>query len=374
MSTTRGTVQVKRLRQALRGFREGHQRGLRRGTTSLAPVPFPEVDLGRVSNPVPSLLAASEFDQADRQFVASGAVRRSLVSARGHAVVHALIRNQRPAHVVEIGTYHGGMTETMAQAVWANGGGTVHTVSPFDSDAFLPVYRAWPRELQQVVQFYPMDSMTFFMELDRRNIHPDLVVVDGNHDYAFALFDILCAAHRLTPGGFIIVSECSQAGPFFAVEDFLRGHPDWIDCADARPTTRDVTKSFDPARDHVDGTGFVILRAPLTFRLAKDRPRTFGELAWTKPEVRGLAVSLDGRQGRGSLHVQCILRGFGGGQPPAQEIIAASQEIEPGTRDIEVTLPQGAGMEPPRERYSIESWLIWTGRGPLCLAGVPSPF
>lgn len=336
-------------------------------------IPYPKVDLDRISNPIPAILAAAEFKQADHYFTKSPAMRRSLVSARSHIVIHALMRNQRPTHAVEIGTYHGGTTETMVRAVHANGMGTVHTVGPFDAETFKPVYEQWPREFQQVVRFYPTDSMAFYMDVERQNIRLDLVFVDGNHDYEFALFDILCAARRLTPGGFIIVDNAAQVGPYFAARDFMASHPDWIDCTGS-PGPHDRTKAFDPGRAHVAGTDFIILRAPLSHRLADDRPRTFGEVNWNKPEVRGLALALDGQQGPGTLHVQCILRGFGGGRPPAEVIATASQAIDKGSRELEILFSQPATVESDRERFSIEPWLIWIGQGPVCLTGIPSPF
>ena len=335
-------------------------------------IPFPKVDLDRLSNPIPAILAAPEFGQADRYFVSSPSTKRSLVSARSHAVIHSLLRNQRPAHAVEIGTYRGGTTETMVRAVHANGAGTVHTVGPFDAATFKPVFEQWPREFQQAVRFYPVDSMAFYMDVERQKIRLDFVFVDGNHDYEFALFDILCAARRLTPGGFIVIDNVAQVGPFFAARDFKASHPDWIDCRGS-PSERDRTKAFDRGRTFVIGTDFIILRAPTNHRLNDDRPRTFGEVAWNKPEVRGLALALDGRQGPGTLHVQCILRGFGNGRHPVEVIAAASKSIEPGTRTMEISLPEPATVEPGRERYSIESWLVWIGQGPLCLTAIPSP-
>ena len=131
-------------------------------------IPFPRIDLDRVSNPVPAILASEEFLAADRYFIASAVNQRALVPSRTHALMHALVRNQRPAQIVEIGTYHGGTTEMLARAVTANGGGTVHTVGPFDQEAFLPVYDRWPAQLRETVRFYPTDSMAFFMEMDRQ--------------------------------------------------------------------------------------------------------------------------------------------------------------------------------------------------------------
>jgi predicted O-methyltransferase YrrM len=337
-------------------------------------IPYPQVDLARLSNPVPEIVAAPEYQAADAFFLQDPAAKRSLISARGQAIIYALIRNQRPAHVVEIGTYHGGTTETMARALHANGGGLVHTVSPFDPEAFTSIYLRWPSGLRRLVKFYPVDSMTFYMDIERQNFRPDFVFVDGNHDYEFALFDILCAARRLKPGGFLIANNACQAGPYFAVRDFLASHPDWIDCVAIEPQTRDRTRAFDPARGHLPGTDFIILRAPICYRLFDDRPWTLGEVVWPEHQVRGLKVLLDGRQCNGRLYAQYILRGFGDGLPPGQITGTAWSVVEGDMREINVSLTSPRTLDSHYDRCALEIWLIWMGQGPLCIEGGPVPY
>jgi predicted O-methyltransferase YrrM len=337
-------------------------------------IPYPKLDLEAIQNPIPTILASNEFNAADRYFVQSQFAKRSLVAARAHVVLYTLIRNQRPTNVVEIGTYRGGTTETMARAVHANGAGTVHTIGPFDAESFLPIYDRWPNELKQTTCFYPVDSMAFYMEMERQSIRPDLVFVDGNHDYEFALFDILCAARRLTPGGFIVVDDASQAGPYFAARDFTTRNPDWIDCSGSGMGPRDLTKAFDRARAHVPDSDLIILRAPRVHCVSDDRPRTFGELIWHTREVQGITLSTDGRNEPGTLHVQCILRGFGGTCSPAQVIAAGSSPIEPGMERVEIKFGPPGAVEPIYDRYTIETWLIWIGQGSLRLVQPPLPF
>ena len=79
------------------------------------------------------------------------------MSALSQALIYTVIRNQRPLHVVEIGTFRGGTTEVMSRAVLANGSGAVHTIGPFDSDHFPPVFAHRPPELRAPVTFYPIE-------------------------------------------------------------------------------------------------------------------------------------------------------------------------------------------------------------------------
>jgi hypothetical protein len=337
-------------------------------------VPYPEVDFDALPNPVPAIMAAPEFERTYRFFLESPVRERALVTTWGHAILHALIRNQRPAHVVEIGSYRGGTTEIMARAVLANGGGMVHTIGPFDSERFLPVYEQWPPEVRQAVRFYPMDSMAFYMQMGGQGLRPDLVFIDGNHDYEFALFDILCAARRLSPRGFIVIDDASQAGPYFAAIDFMASHPDWIACAGPSPLQHDRTKAFDWDRAHVRGADFMILRAPAHERLFDDRPKTLGEAAWKKPEARGLGLTLDGQQGPGTLHVQFILRGMADGQNPVQAVDTVARTIQPGMRDVVVLLDQPIALASPHDQRTLEISLVWIGQGALCLSRPPKAF
>jgi hypothetical protein len=262
----------------------------------------------------------------------------------------------------------------LARAVVANGGGAVHTVGPFDQEAFRPVYDGWSPQLREAVRFYPTDSMAFFMEMDRQRICPDMVFVDGDHSYEFVLFDLQCAARRLSPGGFLIADDSIQAGPFYAVQDFLAAHPDWINCSGADPLPHDRTLAFDRARMPVPDTSLIVLRAPKGYRLMDGRPRTFGEIAWARPDVHGVKLALDGRQGPGALHVQCVLGGFGNNQPPEQIMATGSTAIVPGERLAEISLSSPLVMRPPRDRHTLETWVIWLGHGPLDLDTPVTPF
>jgi predicted O-methyltransferase YrrM len=53
-----------------------------------------------------------------------------------------------------------------------------------------------------------------------------LVLVDGSHEYEFASFDIDAAPKRLERGGFIVIDNVSQAGPYCRDKGFPRaGRP-----------------------------------------------------------------------------------------------------------------------------------------------------
>jgi predicted O-methyltransferase YrrM len=231
----------------------------------LMDISCPMLDLDCGSNPVRAIMQAPEFAETKRFFAEGPSATRSLLTDVSQALLYSVIRNLRPEHVVEVGTYKAGTAEGLARAVQANGFGTVHTISPFDAERFAAISVNWPLELQHAVRYHCMDSMAFFMEADQKRIKPGVVLIDGNHDYEFASFDIQATAQRLLPGGFIFVDNVSQAGPYFAAKDFLSRHPDWTDCGEPSPD-RVETKAFFPGRSNVPFTDFLRAACPIRSR------------------------------------------------------------------------------------------------------------
>jgi predicted O-methyltransferase YrrM len=331
--------------------------------------PYPKIEINELANPIPAILIAREFGDTAAFFRDNPAAQRSLVSPISQGLLYTLVRNMRPNVVVEIGTYMGGTTEALCRALHANGQGMLYTVGPFDVPYFQPVFNAWPDELKTRVQFSAVNSMTLYMELEQKRIRPDLVFVDGNHDYEFALFDIQCAARRLMPRGFIVVDNVAQAGPFSAVTDFMKDHPDWLECRVTPPGPEQTYKSFDRNRTAIPYTDFAVLRGPAYHSIGL-RSTSFGEVPSQEQRVNGVRLSLAPDRGSGTLHVQCILRAFG--ETRIEEIVGDAQQIiDPNAEDVEILLDKPISAEGHFVRCAVEPWFIWTGDKPLALRTPP---
>jgi predicted O-methyltransferase YrrM len=334
-------------------------------------IPCPKVDLRGASDPIPAILAASEFPQTVKFFAGSPSAGRSLLSDVGQALLFSLVRNLRPAHVVEIGTYNGGTAEVLSRALHANGAGTLHTVSPHDAERFGTLFARWPEELRRHTLYYPVDSMMFFMQADEKQLRFDLVLVDGHHDYEFANFDIQAAARRLTPGGFIVIDNVAQAGPYRAAIEFLASNPGWRDCG-ARSGSRDATKAFDRDRTRIPETDLYILRAPPAC-LVDQKPVTFGSIDWEDRPLAGVRLALGKPRTPGTLHVQCILRAFSDAR--IDEVVAsASRTIDDGADVLEIAFERPLTVAGSFQRFLVESWLIWQGTTPLPLLSPPAAY
>jgi hypothetical protein len=211
----------------------------------------------------------------------------------------------------------------------------------------------------------------FFMQIDQERIRPDLVLVDGHHDYEFANFDIEASARRLTPGGFILIDNVSQAGPYRAAEDFLASHPGWRDCG-VTFALPDKTKAFDSNRSRIPYADFYVLRAPFAY-LIGEAPLTFGVLPWGEGQVRGLRLSLAEPRSVGTLHVQCILRAFS--EARIEEFVGQVSRVIDGAADqVDIAFEQPITAQGSFDQYLVEPWLIWQGDTPLPLAALPVPY
>src|SRR5262249_10172550 len=272
-------------------------------------IPEHRLDLNKPDDPIAAIMAAPEFGGTVAFFADNPAAARSLVPADAQALLYTVIRNLIPEHVFEIGTFKAGTSEAICRALHANGRGTLHTVDPFRPQYIATILRHWPPRLLRHLHVHPTHSMAFYKDMESRGIEPDLVFVDGNHDYEFALFDITRGARYLKRAGFIFVDNIAQPGPFFAARDFLAANPGWREhgCSTAGPKQ---AKAFDRARTTIKNTDFMVLRAPQAYIVGK-QPCNFGRSRWWSSRITGLRLELAGKSGSGTLHVQLVFRGFG---------------------------------------------------------------
>jgi hypothetical protein len=212
--------------------------------------------------------------------------------------------------------------------------------------------------------------MAFYKEMESRDIRPDIVFVDGNHDYEFAWFDIARGARYLSRGGFIVVDNVAQPGPFFAACDFLAANPEWREHGQSTEVY-DPRKAFDRARTTITNTDFMVLQAPPT-HMVSARPWNIGRVRWRSSSVNGLRLTLAQSSGAGTLHVQVVLRGFGA--VPAETQADACVELQSASGEINVQFDTPASLAGNFAYYTLEPWLIWRGNRNLQLADLPHPY
>jgi predicted O-methyltransferase YrrM len=159
---------------------------------------------------------------------------RSITEADEMATIALWVEAHRPALCLEIGTFFAGTSRVIAEALVAGGDhGRLLTIDPYGGHRVPDILAAWPAELRDRVEFRAVNSMTLFDDLETARTPKGgksplgMAFVDGNHNFEYALFDIVRAADFLAPGGAIVVDNMDQEGPRQAAARFLQWNPAW---------------------------------------------------------------------------------------------------------------------------------------------------
>jgi hypothetical protein len=205
--------------------------------------------------------------------------------------------------------------------------------------------------------------MEYFGNLTETGQRSELIFVDGNHDYEFALFDIESAARVAMPKGFIFVDNTSQAGPFLAAQDFVKRRPGWVETGGNSLDYPIIDAPFG-LRSPINATDFCVLRGPATTMITS-RPYTPGQLRWDHPSLDGIRIRVTGGP-PGKLHVQCVVRTFGNETALGEYQIGRSIEIQhTGEITVELALEHDEKADTEVVHTLIEPWFVWTGKEPL---------
>lgn len=148
------------------------------------------------------------------------------------ALMCALIEHLRADLVVEIGSLFGQTSRHMAESVARNNGKLI-TIDPYGGHRMPGIVEGWPEAVRAATEFRPVFSMELFARIEEKRFSVEgppkigVAYVDGNHNFEYALFDVMEAADNLVPGGAIVIDNLEQLGPRFAVQQFLRMNPAW---------------------------------------------------------------------------------------------------------------------------------------------------
>ena len=196
--------------------------------------------------------------------------KNCLTIGNARPIMYLLVCALKPENVLEIGTYYCGTSEIIARGLLENGKGILHTTDPFGEKRCQYILNSWPELLRKHVNFTPFNSMDFLLKIEDAGIRPDLVFIDGNHDFEFVSFDLNFSAKLLKPNGIIVLDNIEQPGPFWAGKEFLENNPEWIELGDVQAQFRNE-RPFDPTRSLIGGTNQMLIQAP-SFLALGNRP------------------------------------------------------------------------------------------------------
>jgi predicted O-methyltransferase YrrM len=345
--------------------------GLQAKVRAIEDIPCPTIE-GPHSDDLPSVIALDpRFQDTVRWFAQDPTHSRSLLSPDAQALLFAIVRNLKPEHVFEIGTFRAGTTEAIARAMYANAAGTVHTVDPFGMPQVPAILLRWPRKMRHHVRFYPIDSMAFHMEATRLNLISDLTFIDGHHDYEFVLFDLNAASRSIAPGGFVILDNYSQPGPYLAIKDFCASTLGWRHSGTDAPVR--PLRPFDRHRTAIVNTDFAVLKAPSDLFIGS-RPVAFGARPFSGRRIRGVRLARKSPLSSGTLSVQCILRGHAQATPVLELLGGATVKVNGVAGPLSIEFDPPLIAEGQLDTITAEAILVWKGPGSLVLIEPPEVF
>ena len=306
---------------------------------SLANLPIPSVSKDiKVATFISNIVGAPECQEVLKHV--RGYPPRSLTQPIFRALTYTLIRTLRPCSIIEIGTMFAGTAELFASALMANGHGMLTTIDPYGSSRAPPILDSWPKELRPFVEFRAINSMDMFTELVEKNRHPDIIFVDGNHQYEYALFDLLASARSIKREGIIIMDNYDLPGVVGACKTFEDANPAW------RPIRFSAHPSFGSRGDRMTLDGLYRFYVAPSAIPVNIHPLEFlsGNLA--ADGVRGFKLTLAEPSPGGRLHYQLYLRiypwNIGEGVGDIEEFSACGDvEIARGSKveNVQLSMP-----------------------------------
>ena len=124
---------------------------------------------------------------------------------------------RRPRFVIEIGMGYGASTLTILSALSSNGEGRLTSIDPYDGwpaareVALHQVARAGFSHLHEHRQESSFEALP---KLLAEGAKPDLVYIDGNHNFAYAFTDFFYSDKLLGPGGVVAFNDAGWRSVF----------------------------------------------------------------------------------------------------------------------------------------------------------------
>lgn len=148
------------------------------------------------------------------------------ISKLNSDALQGVVKERRPQLIVEIGMAYGVSTLSILAALQHNGQGRLISIDP---------YIGWPTgrliALHQVERAGAADlhshwqecSYTALPKMLQEGLKPDLLYIDGNHNFDYVFTDFFYADKLISVGGVIGFNDCGWR-PVYKVLRFLRAY------------------------------------------------------------------------------------------------------------------------------------------------------
>ena len=337
----------------------------------ISDIAFPRMDLAASKNPVAEIMAAPEFEATKAYFFDNPAAERSLISSQSQALLYSLIRNLRPDHVFEIGTYKAGTTEAICRALYANGKGIAHAVDPFRGEYIAAVLKLWPPELFRHVQLHAKDSMAFFGDMERQQHSPCAGVRRRQPRLRIRRLRYRLRRPRHHAGRLYCRRQCRPARAVLCGARLPRGQSGlvraWHRGDRLRPGQGLRPPPLYDYRNRFHGAARAgHARRRRTAVQPRAHPLEF-------PQSRQACASNSCRRRNrdGSRRRSCCAASARCRPKPPAKRASRSRRVR---RNCRLRSTQPAQVDGQFVYFTVEPWLIWHGAQPLQLLAAPEPF
>ncbi|MCH9634272.1 MAG: hypothetical protein S4CHLAM7_10180 [Chlamydiae bacterium] len=137
-------------------------------------------------------------------------------------MLYHLIKILKPKTSLEIGTYKGLTAFIIGSALSENEEGHLIKIDPYAEQNSSPkTISEFPNHISTRITQQPLSSALFFQHLLQHPMMFDFILIDGNHEFEFALFDLMCSARFINPNGIVVLDNIDQIRPRKATQEFL---------------------------------------------------------------------------------------------------------------------------------------------------------
>ena len=281
----------------------------------------------------------------------------SLLSWNSRAFLYHLVRSMKPDVIVEIGTYYAGTAEILTRALTENRNGHLYTTDPYGAERCPGIIRGWPKEIRKRVSFLPKNSMGLAETLRSQNIKPDIVFIDGCHDFEYVLFDALAMSKIMSRNGIMVLDNFDHPGVICASLEFLQLNPDWSELGSAA-TAFDSRKPFNSSssKSDVTDTDFIVLAAPDFESAGASAFYATGQIAFESEIVDAVQLQKLRGPAKGVLFSEVWLRGFGNGMPlECSATSKTSIEVNEAVSDFKIVLDRQLDLNEIPRKINVRS-------------------
>ncbi|PPR77654.1 MAG: hypothetical protein CFH01_01426 [Alphaproteobacteria bacterium MarineAlpha2_Bin1] len=284
----------------------------------------------------------------------------SLLSGDSRAFLYTLIIKLGLNKVLEIGTYFGGGTKNLANAVLKNNGNLITLDPSKDRKKIIEKeISSWDDELKKLTFFFPLTSSDFFLMknyavLDQ-GIWFDLLIIDGDHSYTGAFSDLLNCSQYAGPNGIIIVDDYNQPPVYNAVKDFLKINSNWQEINNS--ISSDAIK-FSKITPSIKNLPFLILIGPENPSINQNLTSIGKNILGT---VKGINLNLAKPCNDGILESRWLISIMNDDKSISMKTLDCKKEIKSGRVNINLNLPYPITSS-KKYPMTIDTHLVWNDK------------